>query len=173
VLLDFVVDRLNVQQREAGISVDVIDAVFALEVEDNLVRLLARVQALQAFLATEDGTNLLAGYKRAANILKAEDAKDGPHAAAALDRAQLTDPAEQALSTALDSALPQAATAIEAEDFTAAMAALAQLRAPVDRFFTDLMVNAPDPQVRKNRLALLASFRDAVHTVADFSRIEG
>jgi glycyl-tRNA synthetase beta chain len=150
----------------------VIDAVFALG-EDDIVRLLARVQALQSFLATEDGANLLAGYKRAANILKAEDAKDGPHSAEALDPATLIDPAEQALATALDTALPQAAAAIEAEDFTAAMAALASLRAPLDRFFTDLMVNAPEPEVRTNRLALLARFRDAVHTVADFSRIEG
>jgi glycyl-tRNA synthetase beta chain len=171
-LLSFFADRLKVQQREAGVRPDVIDAVFALG-EDDIVRLLARVQALQSFLATDDGTNLLAGYKRAANILKAEDAKDGPHSAEELDPAHLTDPAEQALSTALDTALPQAAAAIAAEDFTAAMAALASLRAPVDRFFTDLMVNAPEPQVRTNRLALLARFRDAVHTVADFSRIEG
>jgi glycyl-tRNA synthetase beta chain len=171
-LLDFFADRLKVQQREAGVRPDVIDAVFALG-EDDIVRLLARVQALQAFLATADGANLLAGYKRAANILKAEDAKDGPHSAAALTPAALTDPAEQALAEALGQALPQAAAAIAAEDFTAAMAALAQLRAPVDRFFTDLMVNAPAPAVRKNRLALLARFRDAVHTVADFSRIEG
>jgi glycyl-tRNA synthetase beta chain len=171
-VLAFFADRLKVQQREAGVRADVIDAVFALG-EDDIVRLLARVAALQAFLATEDGKNLLAGYKRAANILKAEDAKDGPHSAAALVPSTLADPAEQALSTALDAALPQAAAAIAAEDFTAAMAALAQLRAPVDRFFTDLMVNAPDPAVRANRLALLARFRDAVHTVADFSRIEG
>jgi len=172
-VLDFLIDRLKVQQREAGIRSDVIEAVFSLGGQDDIVRLLARVAALQAFLTTEDGTNLLAGTKRAANILKAEDAKDGPHTAADLDPAHLTDPAEQALAQALDAALPQAATAIEAEDFTAAMAALAELRAPVDRFFTDLMVNAPEPAVRKNRLALLARFRDAVHTVADFSRIEG
>lgn len=170
--LAFFADRLKVQQREAGVRADVIDAVFALG-EDDIVRLLARVAALQAFLTTEDGANLLAGYKRAANILKAEDTKDGPHSAEALDAATLQDPAEQALSRALDTALPQAAAAIEAEDFTAAMAALSTLRAPVDRFFTDLMVNAPEPQVRLNRLALLARFRDAVHSVADFSRIEG
>jgi glycyl-tRNA synthetase beta chain len=171
-LLAFFADRLKVQQREAGVRPDVIDAVFALG-EDDIVRLLARVRALQAFLATEDGTNLLAGYKRAANILKAEDAKDGPHTAAALKPEQLSDPAEQALAAVLDHALPQAAAATHAEDFTAAMAALAELRGPVDRFFTDLMVNAPEPEVRNNRLALLARFRDAVHSVADFSRIEG
>ncbi|WP_439533169.1 glycine--tRNA ligase subunit beta [Polymorphobacter sp.] len=168
----FFADRLKVQQREAGVRPDIIDAVFALGGEDDLVRLLARVHALQAFITTEDGTNLLAGYKRAANILKAEDAKDGPHSAAALDPAQLTDPAEQALGHALDTALPRAAKAVESEDFTAAMAALAELRGPVDSFFTGLMVNAPEPAVRRNRLALLARFRDAVHTVADFSRIE-
>lgn len=168
----FFADRLKVQQREAGVRPDIIDAVFALG-EDDIVRLLARVHALQAFLTTEDGANLLAGYKRAANILKAEDARDGPHAAAALDSASLTDPAEKALSAALGTALPTAAAAVEKEDFTGAMAALAELRAPVDRFFDQLMVNAPEPAVRKNRLALLAAFRDAVHTVADFSRIEG
>ncbi len=172
-VIEFVFDRLKVQQREAGIRADIIDAVFALGGEDDLVRLLARVTALQAFLATEDGTNLLAGFKRAANILKAEDAKDGPHTAAALDAATLSAPAEQALAQALDAALPTAAAAVEAENFTAAMAALASLRGPVDAFFTDLMVNSPEPVVRANRLALLARFRDAVHTVADFSRIEG
>jgi glycyl-tRNA synthetase beta chain len=168
----FIVDRLKVQQRDAGVRPDVIDAVFALG-EDDIVRLLARVRALQAFLTTEDGTNLLAGYKRAANILKAEDAKDGPHTAVALKPEHLSDPAEQALAAVLDHALPQAAAATHAEDFTAAMAALAELRGPVDRFFTDLMVNAPEPAVRNNRLALLARFRDAVHSFADFSRIEG
>ncbi|GGI69316.1 glycine--tRNA ligase beta subunit [Polymorphobacter multimanifer] len=169
----FFADRLKVQQREAGVRPDIIDAVFALGGEDDLVRLLARVRALQAFIIGEDGTNLLAGYKRAANILKAEDAKDGPHTASALDAATLSAPAEQALAQALDAALPTAAAAVAAEDFTAAMAALASLRGPVDAFFTDLMVNAPEPVVRANRLALLARFRDAVHTVADFSRIEG
>ncbi len=172
-LADFLTDRLKVQQRDVGTRSDIIDAAFAIGSEDDLVRLLARVRALQAFVGSDDGVNLLAGYKRAANILKAEDAKDGPHGEGGLDGAWLSDPAEVALAEALDAALPAAAAAVEAEDFTTAMAALASLRGPVDAFFTDLMVNAPEPAVRRNRLALLARFRDAVHTVADFSRIEG
>jgi glycyl-tRNA synthetase beta chain len=167
----FLADRLKVQQREAGIRPDIIDAVFALGGEDDLVRLLARVRALQAFIDTEDGANLLAGYKRAANILRIEEAKDGPHDGA-VDDARLTDPGEQALASALASALPAASTAVANEDFTAAMIALAQLRTPVDRFFTDVIVNAEDPAIRVNRLSLLNMLRTAVHAVADFGRID-
>ncbi|OSZ70721.1 glycine--tRNA ligase subunit beta [Sphingomonas sp. IBVSS1] len=168
-LLDFFADRLKVQQREAGVRHDLIDAVFALGGEDDLVRLLARVKALQAFVETEDGTNLLAGYKRAANILKAAE-KDPPTAEPAAGQG---DGAEAALADALDAALPQAQAAVADERFTDAMAALAALRGPVDGFFDGVMVNDPDPAVRARRLALLARFRDAVHGVADFSRIEG
>jgi glycyl-tRNA synthetase beta chain len=168
-LLDFFADRLKVQQREAGVRHDLIDAVFALGGEDDLVRLLARVKALQAFVATDDGANLLAGYKRAANILKIELAKGDPGSAGGAAAV----PAEAALAAALDAALPAASAAVKAEDFAGAMTALAGLRAPVDRFFADVMVNDPDPMVRAGRLALLARFRDAVHEVADFSRIEG
>ena len=171
-LLAFFADRLKVQQREAGVRADVIDAVFALG-EDDIVRLLARVAALQSFLATEDGTNLLAGYKRAANILKIEDAKDGPHAVDSLDRSLLNEPAELSLLKGLEESLPIAHAAVVNEDFATAMRALSKLRNPVDTFFNDLMINDPDPAVRKNRLALLAGIRRAVHTVADFSRIEG
>ncbi len=175
-LFEFLSDRLKVQQREAGVRHDLIDAVFALGGEDDLVRLLARVKALQAFIATDDGTNLLAGYKRAANILRIEGAKD--EAAEAHDHAAewsgaITHLAEGSLVAALDAALPMAAAAVAAEDFAGAMTALASLRAPVDAFFADVMVNDPDPAIRRNRLALLARFRDAVHSVADFSRIEG
>jgi glycyl-tRNA synthetase beta chain len=168
-LLDFFADRLKVQQREAGVRHDLIDAVFALGGEDDLVRLLARVKALQAFVETEDGTNLLAGYKRAANILKAAE-KDPPTAAPTAGQGW---GAEAALAAALDAALPQAKAAVADERFTDAMAALAALRGPVDGFFEGVMVNDPDPAVRARRLALLARFRDAVHGVADFSRIEG
>lgn len=167
-LMDFFADRLKVQQREAGVSHDLIDAVFALGGEDDLVRLLARVKALQAFVETADGTNLLAGYKRAANILKAAE-KDGIGTPA--DGAG--EGAEALLAAALDAALPTAKRAVADERFTDAMAALASLRAPVDAFFTDVMVNDPDPAIRARRLALLARFRDAVHGVADFSKIEG
>lgn len=199
----FLIDRLKVQQREAGVRHDLIDAVFALGGEDDLVRLLARVHALQAFVTTEDGTNLLAGYKRAANILKKEDwrgiegeiaqtgeedplamvddpdlapviaAKMADRHAAAEHLSYTPEPAEKALIDALDAAAPRAAQAVEGEKFADAMAALATLRAPIDRFFEEVTVNDADANKRAARLALLARFRDAVHRVADFSRIEG
>ncbi|MFV0922159.1 glycine--tRNA ligase subunit beta [Sphingomonas parapaucimobilis] len=169
-VLSFFADRLKVQQREAGVRHDLIDAVFALGGEDDLVRLLARVRALQAFVTTDDGTNLLAGYKRAANILKKEGVEgDQPWTAPTYT----PEPAEAELIAALDAAEPKAAEAVKAEDFEAAMAALASLRAPIDRFFDDVTVNDADPAKRTARLALLARVRAAVHTVADFSRIEG
>ena len=168
-LLGFFADRLKVQQREAGVRHDLIDAVFALGGEDDLVRLLARVHALQAFVTTEDGANLLAGYKRAANILKKEDfgaVENKP-------LAYLPEAAESALITALDSAEPRAREAVAAEDFEGAMAALASLRGPIDRFFEEVTVNDADPDKRIARLGLLTRVRNAVHAVADFSKIEG
>ena len=182
-LIEFFADRLKVQQREAGIRHDLIDAVFALGGEDDLVRLLARVKALQAFVETGEGTNLLAGYKRAANILKKEAWSSAPAQAGALAGEAPTssalrpspehDGVENALISALDSAEPTATAAIAAEDFTAAMSALASLRAPIDAFFEGVMINDPDPTIRTRRLGLLARSRDAVHAVADFSKIEG
>ncbi|MEO1967956.1 MAG: glycine--tRNA ligase subunit beta [Sphingomonadaceae bacterium] len=200
-VVEFLADRLKVQQREAGVRHDLIDAVFALGGEDDLVRLLARVHALQSFIATEDGANLLAGYKRAANILRKEDwhgaegeiartgeedplaMVDDPDMKAVVDAkmaerhaSELSYPpehAEQALMDALADAEPRASAAIEAEDFSAAMAALASLRAPIDRFFEEVTVNAEEENKRAHRLDLLAQFRAAVHKVADFSRIEG
>lgn len=169
-LVRFFADRLKVQQREAGVRHDLIDAVFALGGEDDLVRLLARVRALQAFVTTDDGTNLLAGYKRAANILKKEGVEGDQSWTAPT---YTPEPAEADLIAALDAAEPKAAQAVKAEDFEAAMAALASLRAPIDRFFDDVTVNDADPAKRTARLALLARVRAAVHTVADFSRIEG
>jgi len=193
----FFADRLKVQQREAGVRHDLIDAVFALGGEDDLVRLLARVKALQAFVETPEGTDLLTGYKRAANILKRENwpsvtpAKAGvsgqEHAVANPTEmpasAGMTElkktlsytplPEEAALIAALDAAEPRARAAVEAEDFEGAMAALASLRAPVDAFFDKVTVNDPDPVKRAARLNLLLRMRDAVHQVADFSRIEG
>jgi glycyl-tRNA synthetase beta chain len=165
-LLAFFADRLKVQQREAGVRHDLIDAVFALGGEDDLVRLLARVHALQACVGTEDGKNLLAGYKRAANILKKETW-------APLPLASVPEPAEAALIAALAEAGPKVDTALGEEDFTAAMAALASLRAPIDAFFEGVTVNDADANKRANRLDLLDQFRAAVHKVADFSRIEG
>ncbi|WP_033073453.1 glycine--tRNA ligase subunit beta [Sphingopyxis sp. MWB1] len=181
-LLDFFADRLKVQQREAGVRHDLIDAVFALGGEDDLVRLLDRVKALQAFMTTDDGANLLAGYKRAANILKQADMSVAPaKAGAAGDGAPTpTPPAfagatdeDRALLAALDSAEPAASAAVADERFTDAMVALASLRAPIDAFFEGVMVNDPDEAVRAFRLGLLARFTDAVHSVADFSKIEG
>jgi glycyl-tRNA synthetase beta chain len=167
-LLTFLADRLKVQQKEAGVRHDLIDAVFALGGEDDLVRLLARVHALQAFITTEDGKNLLAGYKRAANILKAEEKKGWDEATN-----PAPDPAEAALIAALAHAAPQVEAAVAAEDFTAAMASLATLRAPVDAFFDQVIVNATEPAIRNARLTLLSQLRAAMHKVADFSRIEG
>lgn len=173
-VLDFFADRLKVQQREAGVRHDLIDAVFALGGEDDLVRLLARVHALQAFVGTADGANLLAGYKRAANILKKEGVaatEAGANGDGSLGYSP--EPAEAALIEALDAAEPAAADAVANEDFEAAMTALATLRAPIDAFFESVTVNDADPAKRAARLALLARVRAAVHTVADFSRIEG
>jgi len=205
-LLDFLADRLKVQQREAGVRHDLIDAVFALGREDDLVRLLARVNALQAFVETAEGKDLLTGYKRAANILKRESYSPSPQrgegrvrgSEASSERGEPVNNAdrrtpsphplpegegfplsytpeneEARLIAALDSAEPRARAAVEAEDFEGAMAALASLRAPVDSFFDKVTVNDPDPAKREARLALLARMRDAVHQVADFSRIEG
>jgi glycyl-tRNA synthetase beta chain len=205
-IIDFFADRLKVQQREAGVRHDLIDAVFALGGEDDLVRLLARVKALQDFVGTDAGANLLAGYKRAANILKSSGdtnstlvtpAKAGVHHPQSKFAGQVMDSrrrgndevgggndeaegggvdlskAERDLLTALNTAEPLAAAAIEAEDFEGAMAALASLRAPIDAFFDGVMVNDPDPAKRAFRIGLLTRFRDAVHKVADFSRIEG
>ncbi|HTI31479.1 MAG TPA: glycine--tRNA ligase subunit beta [Sphingomonas sp.] len=168
-VLSFFADRLKVQQREAGVRHDLIDAVFALGGEDDLVRLLARVRALQSFVETPEGTNLLAGYKRAANILK----KEGFTAAEQKSLSYTPLDQEKALIDALDSAEPQAAAAVESEDFDGAMRALAALRRPIDAFFEGVTVNDENPDKRAARLALLARFRDAVHRVADFSKIEG
>lgn len=168
-LLDFFADRLKVQQREAGVRHDLIDAVFALGGEDDLVRLLARVKALQAFVTTDDGANLLAGYKRSANILK----KENVETVAEKPLSYTPEIEEAALIAALDSAEPRARAAIVAEDFEGAMTALASLRAPIDGFFEKVTVNDADGAKRDYRLALLARVRTAVHQVADFSRIEG
>ncbi|MEK7455277.1 MAG: glycine--tRNA ligase subunit beta [Pseudomonadota bacterium] len=165
----FLIDRLKVQQKEAGVRHDLIDAVFALGGEDDLVRLLARVKALQSFVATDDGANLLAGYKRAANILK----KEGVEQAEAISLSYEPEKAEADLIAALDAAEPQAAQAVAAEEFEGAMAALATLRAPIDAFFETVTVNDADLAKRTTRLALLARVRDAVHNVADFSKITG
>ena len=172
-LLSFFADRLKVALREKGIRHDLIDAVFALGGEDDLVRLVARVEALQAFLKTDDGTNLLAGYKRAANILKAEEKRDGKSFTGQVDQTKLTEAPEKALLKALDQAKARIAPALKGEDFAAAMRHLAALRVPVDAFFETVKVNAEDAKVRENRLHLLAALRAAIHQIGDFSKIEG
>jgi len=174
-LLEFFADRLKVHLRDDGIRHDVIDAVFALG-DDDLVRVTARSRALQAFLDTEDGAALLAGFKRASNILKAEEKKDDANYDGAPSDAYLASPPEKAerdLVAALSDARPKASAALGDEDFTAAMAALAMLRAPIDAFFDTVTVNAEDAGLRRNRLLLLSDIREAISSVADFSRIEG
>ncbi len=174
-LLAFFHERLKGSLRDAGARHDLVDAVIgAGGSNDDLLLITRRVEALTAFLATEDGANLLAGTKRAANILKAEEKKDGEGAfAGEADPALLSDPAEKALHAALLTALPAAARAAKAEDFAGAMAALAALRQPVDAFFGAVMVNAPDPAIRANRLKLLNALRAATLSVADFGKIAG
>lgn len=172
-LLTFFADRLKVHLREQGVRHDLIDAVFALGGEDDLVRLINRVEALQGFLKTEDGENLLTAYRRAANILRAEEKKDGISYNDAPDPGLLTDDAEKALADALDHAKPAIDNALAAEDFVAAMQALAGLRKPVDTFFDDVTVNADDAALRANRLKLLNGIRASLDGVADFSKIEG
>jgi glycyl-tRNA synthetase beta chain len=202
-LINFFADRLKVQQRDAGVRHDLIDAVFALGEEDDLVRLLARVSALQKFVETEEGLDLLTAYKRAANILKKEN-WTGPQvmsslaeqgipqtgeedplvlveepglreaiAEMALGEAGAELPEEKGLIDALDAAEPKASAAIAEEDFTGAMAALALLRKPIDAFFDHVTVNDSDSAKRERRLNLLMRFRDAVNNVADFSKVEG
>ncbi|MBB2960854.1 glycine--tRNA ligase subunit beta [Methylobacterium sp. R2-1] len=174
-LLAFFADRLKVYLRDQGARHDLIDAVFALPGQDDLLLVVRRVEALGAFLSTDDGRNLLAGYKRAANILRIEEKKDGraydetPDAALAASG----DPEERVLAEALAAARHEASAAVTAEDFAGAMRALSRLRAPVDAFFEKVTVNADDPALRKNRLLLLNALRAATREVADFSRIEG
>ena len=199
----FMIDRLKVQQREMGIRHDMIDAVAAVEQGGDNVRMIRRVAALQSFVDSEDGADLLTAYKRAANILKREKwvgpgimsspEEQGIPQTGEEDPLVLVDdpilkeaiaemasgeagadlPEEHALIAVLDAAEPKAAAAVEAEDFTGAMSALASLRRPIDDFFDKVTVNDPDPAKRERRLNLLLRFRDAVHRVADFSKIEG
>jgi glycyl-tRNA synthetase beta chain len=180
-LLAFLADRLKVQLRDQGKRHDLVDAVFApnpvtKEVDDDFVGIVARVEALDAFLKTEDGANLLAASKRAANILAAEEKKgkwSADEAKGQVDASKLVEPAEKSLHDALAKALPAARAAVEKEDFAAAMKALAGLRAPVDAFFDKVLVNAEDPALRRNRLLILSRFTEALSAVADFSKIEG
>jgi glycyl-tRNA synthetase beta chain len=176
-ILSFFVDRLKVFLRDRGARFDLIDAVFALKGQDDLWLIVQRIEALGRFLNEDEGKNLLAGYRRAANILKAEEKKAGADEALSITQAfepnLLQMPEEKALALAIDQAVSEAGQKVAAEDFEAAMRALAPLRAPVDAFFEKVTVNAPEPELRLNRLRLLNEFRQAVHEVADFSKISG
>jgi glycyl-tRNA synthetase beta chain len=166
-LREFIAERLRVQLRAEGARHDIVAA--SLFGDDDILRILARAEALKSLVESEDGTNLLAAYKRAQNILRIEEKKDGPHAGP-VEEALLTAPQEIALNAALAAAEPRVTEALATEDFTAAMATLAALRAPVDAFFEGVMVN--DPTLRGNRLRLLSRLRHAMDQVADLSKIE-
>ncbi|MHA1537928.1 MAG: glycine--tRNA ligase subunit beta, partial [Alphaproteobacteria bacterium] len=172
-LLSFFADRLKVYLRERKVRHDHVDAVFALGGEDDIVRLLARIEALAAFLGSDDGANLLIAYRRAANIVRIEEKKDKASHAGAPDPSAFVMDEEKALFEALETTAKSAGAAIEQEKFKEAMAALAALRAPVDTFFDKVTVNAEDAGLRANRLRLLSAIRAVMDRVADFSKIEG
>jgi glycyl-tRNA synthetase beta chain len=172
-LLAFFADRLKVQLREQGARHDLVDAVFALEGQDDLVLIVRRIEALAAFLDTEDGKNLLAGYKRATNIIRIEEKRDKTEYTGAAVPELYRQAEEWELARAIDTAAAEAGEAVAREDFAAAMRAMAKLRPHVDAFFDKVTVNAPEPDVRANRLRLLNGIRTATRAVADFSRIEG
>jgi glycyl-tRNA synthetase beta chain len=171
-LLSFFADRLKVQLREQGARHDLVDAVFALEGQDDLLMVVRRVEALGKFLDTDDGKNLLAGTKRAANILRIEEKKDGKAYDGAPDPSLYSLAEEKALAKAIDRVKVEASAAVANEDFAAAMTALAKLRPAVDAFFDKVKVNDDDPRVRENRLKLLNEIRAATRAVADFSKIQ-
>jgi glycyl-tRNA synthetase beta chain len=174
---EFFADRLKVYLREQGARHDLIDAVFALEGQDDLLLIVRRVEALGRFLETDDGKNLLIGYRRTANILRAEEKKASAEETRSYAEEFVSDrlvvAEEKALAAGLSQAATEASAAVAREDFEAAMQALSALRLPVDAFFDKVTVNDPDPNLRLNRLRLLNALRDAVHKVADFSKIAG
>jgi glycyl-tRNA synthetase beta chain len=172
-LLAFFADRLKVQLRDQGARHDLVDAVFALDSQDDLLLIIRRVEALGKFLDTEDGKNLLAGYKRATNIIRIEEKKDSREYTGAPDPKLYQQAEEKALAQAIDVAKAEAERAVAAEDFEAAMRAMASLRPHVDAFFDKVTVNIDDKALRENRLKLLNEIRAATRAVADFSRIEG
>jgi glycyl-tRNA synthetase beta chain len=172
-LLSFFADRLKVQLREQGARHDLVDAVFALPGQDDLVLVVRRIEALAKFLDTDDGKNLLAGTKRAANILRIEEKKDNKAYTDAPDTGLLAQPEEKELARAIGVAKTEADAAVAKEDFASAMTAMSKLRPHVDAFFDKVTVNAEDGKLRANRLRLLNEIREATRTVADFSKIEG
>src|SRR5256714_2368182 len=171
-LLSFFADRLKAQLRDQGARHDLVDAVFALEGQDDLLMVVRRVEALGKFLDTDDGKNLLTGTKRAANILRIEEKKDSRAYDGAPDPALYSLPEEKTLAKAIDQAKAEASGAVAKEDFAAAMSAMAKLRPAVDAFFDKVKVNDDDAKTRENRLKLLNEIRAATRAVADFSRIQ-
>jgi glycyl-tRNA synthetase beta chain len=172
-LLSFFADRLKVQLRDQGARHDLVDAVFSLGGQDDLLMVVRRVDALGKFLDTDDGKNLLAGTKRASNILSIEEKKGKRSFDGAPDAALYSLEQEKTLATAIDQVKAEASAAVAKEDFAGAMSAMAKLRPAVDAFFDKVKVNDDDPKVRENRLKLLNEIRAATRAVADFSRIEG
>jgi glycyl-tRNA synthetase beta chain len=174
-LLSFFADRLKVQLRDQGARHDLVDAVLALagEGKDDLLLIVRRVEALGKFLATDDGRSLLAGTKRATNILRIEEKKDGTTYHGKPDPHLYLQAEERELASAIHAAKDEAAKAVAREDFEHAMAVIARLRPHVDAFFDKVTVNVPAADRRENRLKLLNEIREATGAVADFSRIEG
>jgi len=171
-LQEFFADRLKVQLREQGARHDLVDAVFALEGQDDLLMVVRRVEALGKFLDTDDGKNLLAGTKRAANILRIEEKKDGKAYDGLPEAALYSLLEETALARAIDQVKAEASASVAKEDFAAAMSALANLRPAVDAFFDKVKVNDDNTKIRENRLKLLNEIRAATRAVADFSKIQ-
>ncbi|NBO19675.1 MAG: glycine--tRNA ligase subunit beta, partial [Proteobacteria bacterium] len=172
-LLEFMLDRLKVQLKDEGIRHDVISAVTA-SGDDDILRIVAKAKALQDFLATEDGLNLLAGYRRAANILAIEEKKDGkPYAARELNTSALKEKEELALAQLLPDTQSKLNALVRDEKFEEAMKQLASLRAPIDTFFDKIMVNCEDKDLRTNRLRLLSAIRESVDSIANFALLEG
>jgi len=171
--LSFIVERLRVQMRADGARHDVLNAVLGAGADDDIVRLLARTAAVSDFLGTESGGNLLAAYRRAANLLRIEEKKGAETFDGAINSDLLEEAAERDLALAIGQVGPEVAAAIGHERFTDAMASLAALRGPVDQFFEMILVNAERAELRQNRLRLLFHLRAAMNMAADFSRIEG
>lgn len=172
-LLAFLADRLKVHLRDQGARHDLVDAVFALQGQDDLLMIVRRVEALGRFLDTDDGKNLLVGYRRATNILRDEEKKDKRSYSGEPDAKLFSAAEEKVLAAAIEQAETEVSAALKKEDFEAAMTAMSKLRAPVDAFFDKVTVNVEDKALRENRLKLLDRIRKATLTVADFSRIEG
>jgi glycyl-tRNA synthetase beta chain len=172
-LLAFFAERLKVHLRDKGARHDLIDAIFSLPGQDDLALIVKRVEALTEFLKTDDGANLLAGVKRAQNILTIEEKKDQTSHAGDVDASLLQSEEEKALAAAIDKVKADTVAALNVENFAGSIRALAELRAPVDAFFDKVIVNADDAALRQNRLHLLSQIRAATLNVADFTKISG